>query len=140
MQATFRKLLWQRYTHPPSSLSPPSLPHSSPPADCWSLSTPFCPPQLRRSSLTSTLPYRYALPPSLLPSLPLCFPPSSLSSPSLCLPLFSLWKHFIYNSYKNWTVGRPGNISFPGLPTVQFLITCSMQNQRRKAWYHLSHE
>ena len=30
--------------------------------------------------------------------------------------------------------------SFPGLPTVQFLIACSMQKQRGKAWYHLSRE
>ena len=26
--------------------------------------------------------------------------------------------------------------SFPGLPTVQFLIACSMQKRRGKAWYH----
>ena len=30
--------------------------------------------------------------------------------------------------------------SFPGLPTIQFLITCSMQERWGKAWYHLSHE
>ena len=29
---------------------------------------------------------------------------------------------------------------FPGLPTIQFLIACSMQKRRGKAWYHLSHE
>ena len=28
--------------------------------------------------------------------------------------------------------------SFPGLPTVQFLIACSMQKRKGKAWYHLS--
>jgi len=26
---------------------------------------------------------------------------------------------------------------FPGLPTVQFLVACSMQKRRGKAWYHL---
>ena len=31
--------------------------------------------------------------------------------------------------------------SFPGLPIIQFLITCSMQNELEgKAWYHLSHD
>jgi len=30
--------------------------------------------------------------------------------------------------------------SFPGLPTIQFLITCNMQKRRGKAWYHLSRE
>ena len=30
--------------------------------------------------------------------------------------------------------------SFPGLPTVQFLIACSMQKRRGKAWSILSHE
>ena len=29
---------------------------------------------------------------------------------------------------------------FPGLPTIQFLIACSMRKQRGKAWYVLSHE
>ena len=29
---------------------------------------------------------------------------------------------------------------FPGLPTVQFLIACSMQKQRGKAWSILSRE
>ena len=29
---------------------------------------------------------------------------------------------------------------FPGLPTVQFLITWSMQKRRGEAWYHLSCE
>ena len=27
--------------------------------------------------------------------------------------------------------------SFPGLPTIQFLITCSVQKRRRKGWYIL---
>jgi len=30
--------------------------------------------------------------------------------------------------------------SFSGLPTVQFLITCSMQKRRGKAWSILSRE
>ena len=30
--------------------------------------------------------------------------------------------------------------SFPDLPTVHFLIACSMKKQRGKAWYHLSRE
>ena len=36
--------------------------------------------------------------------------------------------------------GQQTVASFPGLPTVQFLIACSMQKQRGKAWYHLSCE
>ena len=35
-----------------------------------------------------------------------------------------------------WDVLAP----FPGLPTVQFMLTCSMQNRKVKTWCILSHE
>ena len=50
-----------------------------------------------------------------------------------CLEDTQLWVSCVH-------VRGCGIASFPGLPTIQFLIAYSMQKQRRKAWSILSRE